>query len=300
MAHYPFRPILMGLALSALLPLSAAAYDGVATVAADSVQLLDRPAAQDAQILTQALRSDVVLVVEEAETEGWYKVDYCTIQGYVPAAALDITGQYDAPLCYGKVVTDGSALNVRVAPSSDSAKTDSVNRGSILALQGYRDGWFQVETDGQIGFVSADYILATNWDGKRNDDPPQPDSAELEAQILEYAKQFLGVPYVYGGSTPKGFDCSGFTSYVYKHFGYSLNRSAAGQLSNGRAVSREEMRPGDLILWKRSSSSKAATHVGIYVGDGMYIHAPQTGEVVKIAQVTSTAKRTIVGIRRII
>ena len=93
---------------------------------------------------------------------------------------------------------------------------------------------------------------------------------------MDYAKQFLGKPYVYGASGPNSFDCSGFTSYVYKHFGYTLNRTATGQLSNGTAVSRSDLRPGDLVFFK-SGGSKPVSHVGIYVGNGQFIHASTNG-----------------------
>ncbi|MDI6617480.1 MAG: NlpC/P60 family protein [Clostridiales bacterium] len=96
--------------------------------------------------------------------------------------------------------------------------------------------------------------------------------------IVEYAAGFLGTPYVRGGSTPAGFDCSGFTKYVFSHFGVNLNRRAADQASQGSAVSSDNLQPGDLVFF-----GNPAYHVGIYVGNGLFIHSPQTGDVVKIA-----------------
>ena len=100
-------------------------------------------------------------------------------------------------------------------------------------------------------------------------------------EIVAYAKTFLGKPYVYGGSSPSGFDCSGFTSYVYKHFGYTLSRSAAGQASNGTKVEKSELQPGDLVIFKNNSLTKIG-HVGIYIGDNKMIHAsePKTGVII--------------------
>lgn len=100
------------------------------------------------------------------------------------------------------------------------------------------------------------------------------------------AKRYLGVPYVYGGSSPSGFDCSGFTSFVYRQLGYSINRTADAQLANGVPVSRNELQPGDLIMFKRAGNS-TVHHVGIYAGDGMMIHAPQTGDVVKYTNINT-------------
>lgn len=102
-------------------------------------------------------------------------------------------------------------------------------------------------------------------------------SASAQAVIAE-AKKYLGVPYKWGGSTPSGFDCSGFTSYVYKKFGISLPRTSRAQQNVGTQVSLSNVQPGDLVFM-----GKPAYHVGIYIGGGQYIHAPQTGDVVKIA-----------------
>ena len=99
-------------------------------------------------------------------------------------------------------------------------------------------------------------------------------SATLGSEIANYALTFVGYPYVYGGSSPSGFDCSGFTSYVYAQFGISLNRSASNQLDNGTPVSMSELQPGDLVLFKKSGTgSKRASHVGIYIGGNQFVHA---------------------------
>ncbi|MBV7275413.1 C40 family peptidase [Clostridium sp. PL3] len=96
--------------------------------------------------------------------------------------------------------------------------------------------------------------------------------------IVAYASNFLGTPYQWGGNGPSTFDCSGFTCYVYAHFGISLPRVASDQQGAGTPVSRDQLQPGDLVFF-----GSPAHHVGIYVGDGCYIHAPKTGDVVKIS-----------------
>jgi cell wall-associated NlpC family hydrolase len=97
--------------------------------------------------------------------------------------------------------------------------------------------------------------------------------------VVSYAEQFLGIPYAYGGTTPNGFDCSGFTQYVYRHFGVSLPRTAAAQSTIGTAVSVSSAQVGDLLFWGSQGSS---WHVGIYVGGTSYIAAPKTGESVSV------------------
>jgi cell wall-associated NlpC family hydrolase len=110
--------------------------------------------------------------------------------------------------------------------------------------------------------------------------------------VIATAKQYLGVPYVWGGSTPSGFDCSGFTSYVFRSVGISLPRTSSAQQNVGTRISLSQVQPGDLVF-----RGSPAYHVGIYIGGGQYIHAPQTGDVVKIAPFNpskfSTASRIL-------
>ena len=121
------------------------------------------------------------------------------------------------------------------------------------------------------------------------------------AQVVAYAKEFLGIKYVYGANGPSSYDCSSFTQAVYKKFGYSLNRSAAGQYSNGTAISLSQVKPGDLLVWRAYGSSSTATHVGIYVGNNMYIHASSTIGCITISNMSYGANvRELVGVRRIL
>lgn len=106
--------------------------------------------------------------------------------------------------------------------------------------------------------------------------------------VVAYAKKFLGVPYKSGGSTPSGFDCSGFTQYVMKQFSGSLPRTASSQYASGAKISKSQLKAGDLVFFKPSSTSSTISHVGIYIGGGQYIHAPQTGERVKISSLSTS------------
>ena len=97
--------------------------------------------------------------------------------------------------------------------------------------------------------------------------------------------KYLGVPYVWGGTSPSGFDCSGLVQYACKKNGISVPRVAASQRNVGKSVSRQNLQPGDLVFF---SSGGRVSHVGIYVGNGNMIHAPQTGDVVKISSIETS------------
>jgi cell wall-associated NlpC family hydrolase len=113
-------------------------------------------------------------------------------------------------------------------------------------------------------------------------------------RVVDYAKRFRGVRYVYGGSSPRsGFDCSGFVRYVYAHFGLSLAHSSYAQFGLGRRVGRSSLRPGDLVFFD------GLGHVGIYVGNGRFIHAPHTGTRVRIQSLAGWYSERFDGARRL-
>jgi cell wall-associated NlpC family hydrolase len=116
----------------------------------------------------------------------------------------------------------------------------------------------------------------------------------LGDKVVRYAKQMVGVPYAYGGSTPRGFDCSGFTNYVYRHFGLSIARTSYAQFRNGVRVARKSLKPGDLVFFH------GLGHVGIYIGNGRFIHAPHSGTRVRIESMTGWYAGRFDGARRVI
>jgi peptidoglycan DL-endopeptidase CwlO len=122
---------------------------------------------------------------------------------------------------------------------------------------------------------------------------PIPPSSTLGGQAVAIAMQYLGTPYVWGGASPSGFDCSGFTMYVWGQLGVSLPHNAAAQYGMGTPVPRDALEPGDLVFFD------GLGHVGLYVGNGAFIHAPHTGDVVKISSLTGWYADNYVGARRV-
>jgi cell wall-associated NlpC family hydrolase len=115
----------------------------------------------------------------------------------------------------------------------------------------------------------------------------------IHGGVVGIAMQYLGVPYVWGGSSPRGFDCSGLVSYVFAQIGVSVPHSSYAQFGMGTAVSISDLQPGDLVFFA------GASHVGIYIGGGQFIHAPHTGDVVKISSLSGYYSSNFAGARRI-
>ena len=222
----------------------------------------------------------------------------------------------------GKLNTNGSSLNMRSGPGTKYSKVGSIPASATLTITGSENGWYKTSYNGVSGYVSGDYVIfaaasvtpsetpstdtqtsgSTNTNTNTSTSTNTPASnSDLGAQIVAYAKKFLGIPYVYGANGPSAYDCSSFTQAVYKKFGYSLNRSAAGQYENGTAIDLSQVQPGDLLIWRAYDSTKTATHVGIYIGNDMYIHASSTGGCITINNMSyGSSVRYLVGVRRIV
>lgn len=297
------RTAVLTIALSALCVVGASAASvGVGTVNTDALRLRDS-ASTTATILGTASKGDTVVVLADAGN-GWYKVDYKSVEGYMSGEYLDIAQTADVTIGYGLVQSDGATLNVRSGPGTTYAKVTTLNDNTVVNIVGIDNGWYKITTNGVTGYVSSDYMVTCKDSaGSRGDGTTAvavAASTSLGQQVVDYAKQYLGCPYVYGGNGPSCFDCSGFTSYVYRHFGYTLNRTASTQLSNGTSVSKSELQPGDLVFF-RYNTSKAASHVGIYIGNGQFIHASTNTYTVKIDDLTSGHYASVyVGARRIL
>ena len=284
------RTALLTVAVSAICVVGASAASvGAGTVNTDALRLREE-ASTSSTILATASKGDTVVVLEDAGN-GWYKVDYKSVEGYMSADYVTVATKADVTIGYGLVKTGGSTLNVRSGPGTSYGKVTSLSDGAVVTIVGIDNGWYKIKTSGgTVGYVSSDsMVTCKDSAGSRGDGTVAASvssSNSLGQQIVDYAKQFLGVPYVYGGNGPNSFDCSGFTTYVYRHFGYTLNRTATGQLSNGVSVSKSELQPGDLVFFK-DGGSKPVSHVGIYIGGGQFIHASTSTYEVRINDLTS-------------
>lgn len=169
---------------------------------------------------------------------------------------------------YGVVTADGG-LKLRKEASTVSKVLEVLPYGTEVTIERVGQEWVRVVTDGgQKGYVSAEYLSVRS--GTRT---TRSAGTGKGAEVIAYAKQFIGTPYVWGGTNLRsGVDCSGFVYAVMRDFGITLNRSSAAMASNGVEVSKSNLQAGDLVFFN-SGGNSGISHVGIYCGDGTYIHS---------------------------
>ena len=235
------------------------------------------------------------------------------------SAALAINANA-ANVSLGVVTAD--ALNVRPTPSTSGQSLGLIPNGDEVVILGKEDNWYKIQHNGSAAYVSADYVKITATNVERDISTPiQPQSQQLSYNptqsatspvpsyagsavmgeaLVELAKQYIGTPYVYGGMSPAGFDCSGFVKYCYGLMGVSINRVAADQAQNGYGVSVDQMLPGDILCFSSSVGGSYIGHTGIYVGNGYFIHSPREGYSVEILPLAGTSYgNRIAKVRRI-
>ena len=242
----------------------------------------------------------VELTVQEGD---WYRISYDGARGYI---ASQYVTRYDSATGLsgaGKVTAD--VLNIRSAPKSGSTSLGTVSYGAVVTVTGIEGSWFAVSYNGVSGYVASQYVLICSPSTADTSAPETPEETPAEtpaetptdnpaatvsgSEIVSLAQQYLGVPYVYGGSSSSGFDCSGFTMYVFSQLGVKLPHGATSQLSYGASVSRSELQPGDLVFFQDYGA--VASHVGIYIGGDQFIHASSSyynGHCVVISSLTET------------
>ena len=239
--------------------------------------------------------------------DGWTKIRSGSAEGYVPEDAL-ITGE-DARISAGEYATDkatvtAAVLNVRDGQGTDKPVLTQVEQGAEYIITGESvDGWYPVKVGEIDGWVCGEYIVEeTTYSYGETKEEEEERIAEEKAReeaaqkastgqsVIDYACQFIGNPYVWGGtSLTDGADCSGFVQSVYAHFGVSLPRTTYEMVNAGYAVSYEDAMPGDLILYNG--------HVGLYMGDGNIVNALNSDKGICICSATYT---NIYAVRRVL
>ena len=287
---------------------------GIGFTTGSNLRLRSQPSTGSA-VVDVAAKNEVVVVV--GKTGDWYHVIYNLQQGYMHKNYVSVLTRENAELGYGKV--NGSNVNLRTTPSTSGRAVGRAAKGEKVYILGLNTGWYKVIWKTSICYIRSDFVDLTeipyeNQDSAKspkffrggkstgvapsasalNDtdqtpQPPKPDTtgSELGKQLVAGAKKYLGVPYVYGGASPKGFDCSGLVYYLLKNLGYSPYRSAADQYKMGTYVAKKDLQPGDLVFFQ-NTAGYGISHVGIYVGGGKFIHSPRTGSVVSYADLNST------------
>lgn len=194
-----------------------------------------------------------------------------------------------------------SSINLRKEANTSSEILANLLLNTSVDVLSEANGWSKVRVNGKEGYISTSLLSDRKQETSRSESQPRTAEKQVEKQetstptppaskngesVVAYAKQFIGTKYKYGGSSPStGFDCSGFTSYVYKNFGISLPRTSGGQAGVGTKVDRNNLAAGDLVIY--------SGHVAIYVGGGQVIHAPRPGKTVCIVPINQAASNYI-------
>ena len=268
--------------------------ENTGVVICDNVNFRSGPSTDDEILLTMSADTQLALL---DVADGWCHVTLDGQEGYVSAAYVAVKG---IPLKDPKGTVTGNYVNIRSEPNTDCKVLGQVSTGAIVDLVALNDGWYAIKRNGISGYIRADYVRVT----VPGTSVTATASSAIGNDIVQTALGCLGVPYVYGGASMKGFDCSGFTMYVFKQHGYSLPHTATGQWNNsGVYVSKEDLQPGDLVLFcdPAHSKGKACSHVGIYIGDNQFIHASSgSGKKIQINSLSeSYYSRYYVGAKRV-
>lgn len=283
---------------------------GIAFVTGSGLRLRSE-ANTSSKTLDSASKNEVVVVI--SKHGDWYKVIYNLKEGYMHGDYLKVQTTGHAELGYGKF--NGSSVNVRSGAGTSHSSVTRGSKGDKAYILGIKDGWYRIIFNNKIGYVRSDFLDLTevpyeNKDsakspkfyrgGKSTGTEPSPEAlggnsggnngsntgSATGDQIVSKAKQYLGVPYKWGGTDPSGFDCSGFVYYVLRSLGYNASRTMTTMYSQGTPVSKSNLQPGDIVFFQNTYKS-GMSHVGIYVGDGKFIHAPSSGKVVSYADLYS-------------
>lgn len=281
---------------------------GIGFVNATGLNLRQSPDT-GSQVLTTANSGECIVVL--GSENGWYKVSYNLQIGYMSADYINVAIAENAELGYG--VVTGSGVNLRSGPDTSYNRVATASQGEKCYIIGVNNGWYKVLYNNQTCYIRSDFLSLTEVPYENQASTSQPKyfrqgkaigtvpagSTSLSssvtssysgtatgAEILSKAQSYLGSPYVYGGASPSGFDCSGFVYYVYGTFGISVGRTPAAQASAGTQVDKASLQVGDIVLFAGTGGS-GITHAGIYAGNGQFIHSPNSRSTVSYSDLNS-------------
>ena len=273
-----------------------------ATVTATSLNVRSG-AGTSYSVITKLPKGTVVDVLESASngwkkiktsggTTGWVSGEYLT----TGSAGNSSTNNSTSQTSY-KATVNTDSLNMRKGAGTSYSVITKLSNGTVVdVLESASNGWKKIKTsNGTIGWVSGSYLA-----NGVVEQPSTPSTNKVQA-VIDLAHKQLGKPYVWGAEGPNSFDCSGLIYYVYKNAAsITLPRTSSDQYSAGVAVSRSNLKAGDLIFSSTDGTGNI-THVAIYVGDGQMIHAPRNGKnVEKVSINNSYWNKAYVGARRVL
>lgn len=253
---------------------------GIAAVSEGNLNVRAK-AATDSKVVGKMTKHAACEIL--GEKDGWIKIKSGNVKGYVKSDYL-VTGDKALEIAKEEVIkvatVNTTTLRVREKASEESSILSLVGEGEDLVIEAEKLGWYKVEVDDQKGYISGDYVdISEKLPTAQSIKELKKDEgySDTRVSLVQYALQFVGNPYVWGGtSLTGGIDCSGFTMQVYARYGISLPHHAASQPAYGKRISASEAKPGDLFFYGSGSS---IGHVGIYIGNGQIVHAsnPRTG-----------------------
>jgi cell wall-associated NlpC family hydrolase len=178
----------------------------------------------------------------------------------------------------------GATVNVRSGPGASYERVGQVHQGDLLQATAKSNDWYKINFHGKTGWVAGWLVQA--YQPSTDNQPSAEASRGLVTGVVSVAERFLGSPYRYGGSGPYGFDCSGFTRYVFSLLGVNLPHTADGQAQLGERVT--SLSPGDLVFFGYNGYM---SHVGIYIGNNSFINAANYGTGVTISSLSDFSPR---------
>lgn len=256
----------------------------VGIVTANSSLNLRKSASTTAATLASLPNNTQVAIISK-NTANWYNVTYKGQTGWVSGQYLSVktitdtstTPVVTVPSEAVETKTIGivtaSSLNLRQSAVSTSEILSSIpNNAQVTVISKDANNWYNVTYNGQTGWVSGSYLTVKTVAATT---PVTNVSRSVSSELVEHALSLQGVPYVFGGTSRSGFDCSGFTQYVFKQSGISLPRTTSEQYKVGSSVKRDKLQAGDLVFF--STYASGASHVGIYIGGGRFVDASNAG-----------------------